>query len=90
MISKCEEPTQFTMMGSKRPSQLSIASNLASLYEKCNIHIKIVKCTGVIARPACFNVYKLSVTSNIERITHKKQSGCIKIVPLEEENSNRK
>ena len=72
-------------MGSKVPSQSSIVSNLSSLYEQYNIHITILKWTGVIVLLTVMTI-SLAITSNAANYSDKLKSDCLRITtPLFEE-----
>ena len=77
MMDKLGETFKFTM-GRKMPSQSSIASSLSSLYEKYNIHINILKWTGVVVLLAMMST-SLAITSNMTRNSFQNSSDCIKI-----------
>lgn len=61
-----EDETVTYTMGRKMPSQSSIASTLSSLYDEYNIHINILKWTGVVVLLALMST-SIALTSSTTR-----------------------
>ena len=72
-----EQPIRFTM-GSKMPSQLSLASDMASIYEKYSMHIDVIKWTAVVVILALMST-SVAVTSGMSRRLPKNNTDCKKI-----------
>ncbi|CAG2254271.1 unnamed protein product [Mytilus edulis] len=72
-----EQPIRFSM-GHKMPSQLSLASNLSSMYEKYSMHLDVIKWTGVVVMLALMST-SLAVTSEMSRRVPTNQTDCKRI-----------
>lgn len=79
------EPLMLNM-GRKMPSQLSLASNISSMYEKYAKHLDVIKWTGVVVLVALMSS-SLAVTSEMSRRVSNNQTDC-KRISIDHTNRN--